>query len=423
LATLRDTGLIPRLLQLSELRGVMEQYAKTGPEAARLAEAELFGVENSFKVIKGQIETLLDSALMQKKQDEEAALRRFVESKPDLKAKLGGVWDAIDQAQQAARQISMPFTMVGRGRGFDSTYFHYARMLVRAADERSKPNGERLPEFADANTPELEQILFSTAPVYPDFEKVKLGLSLTKLREWMGADDAFVNQVLAKQSPDQLAAALIDGTKLGDPAVRKALWAGGKDAIAKSNDPFIKLALAIDPQARAIRQQYEKDVEAVEQKNSELIAQARFVQQGLDAYPDATFTLRMSYGEVKGWDEAGKKIAPFTTIGGAFERDTGADPFALPASWHKAKDKLNLAQPFNFVTTNDIIGGNSGSPMINRNGEIVGLIFDGNIHSLGGAFWYDGRINRTVAVHSGAIIETLGKIYGGDNLVREMTAH
>ncbi|MFD2273592.1 S46 family peptidase [Undibacterium arcticum] len=351
-------------------------------------------------------------------------MRRFVASRPDLKTRLGGAWDAIDRVQQAARQLSVPLTMVGRGRGFDSHYFQYARMLVRGADERSKPNGERLPEFTDANTPELEQTLFSTAPVYPDFEKkVTLGLSLTKMRESMGADDAFVKQVLGKQAPDQFAAALIDGTKLGDPAVRKALWTGGKDAIASSNDPFIKLALAIDPHARAIRKQFEQDVEAVEQKNSELIAQARFAQQGLDAYPDATFTLRMSYGEVKGWDDAGKKIAPFTTIGGAFERDTGAEPFALPASWHKAKDRLNLAQPFNFVTTNDIIGGNSGSPMINRNGEIVGLIFDGNIHSLGGAFWYDGRINRTVAVHSGAITEMLGKIYGGENLVREMTAH
>ncbi len=229
--------------------------------------------------------------------------------------------------------------------------------------------------------------------------------------------------MLGKQSPDQLSAALIDNTKLGDPAVRKALWQGGKEAILKSIDPFIKLELALDPAARAIRTRYEKEVESVQQKNSELIAQARFAQQGTSAYPDATFTLRLSYGEVKGWQEGDKKIPPFTTLGGAFERDTGADPFALPASWHVAKSKLNLSQRYNLATTNDIIGGNSGSPMINRNGEIVGLIFDGNIHSLGGAFWFDPRVNRSVAVHSGAILETLDKVYGGGDLVKEIRVH
>ena len=240
------------------------------------------------------------------------------------------------------------------------------------------------------------------------------------MRELLGADDPFVHQVLGRKSPDQIGAALIAGTKLGDPAVRKALWAGGREAIAKSDDPFIRLASDIDPVARAIRKRYEREVESVVQKNTELIAQARFAQQGTSAYPDATFTLRLSYGEVTGWSEGGRKVPPFTDFAGAFARDTGVDPFALPASWHAAKGKLDLAQRFNFVTDNDIIGGNSGSPVINRNGEIVGLIFDGNIHSLGGAFWFDGRRNRAVAVHSGAILESLTKVYGATDLAREI---
>jgi Peptidase S46 len=423
LSTMRDIGLIGRLLELAELRGVLEQYAKSSPEAARISEATFFRVENSYKAIYGELTALLDPTLLKKKQDEEAALRRFVASDPTLDTAISGAWDAIDKAQLAFRQIEKPYAMMERGGGFSSTYFKYARTLVRAAQERVRPNGERLPEFAESKIPELEQQLFSNAPIYPEFEKLKLGFSLTKMRERLGADDPFVKQVLGKRSPDQLSAALVGSTKLDDIAVRKALWAGGKDAIEKSDDPFIKLALAIDPAARSVRKRYEKDVESVEQKNSELIAQARFALQGTGAYPDATFTLRLSYGEVKGWDEAGHKVTPYTTIAGAFERDTGADPFALPASWHASKDTLNLSQRMNFVTTNDIIGGNSGSPMINRNGEIVGLIFDGNIHSLGGAFWFDSRYNRAVAVHSGAILETLRATYGATELTGEIMAN
>ena len=420
LDTLRDLGLIPNALRLAELRGMLQQYAKTGPEAARVSQGALFGVENSYKAIKGRLQTLLDPALLQQKQEEEAALRRFVAAQPALQAKIGGAWAAIEQAQQAYRRIEPRYDVVEKERGFYSKYFSYARTLVRGASERSKPDGERLPEFAASKLPEVEQELFSSAPVYPDFEQVKFSWSLTKMREQLGADDAFVQQVLGKRSPDQLAADLIGRTKLGDPAVRQALWSGGAAAIAKSDDPFIQLALAVDPAARIIRKRYEHEVDAVQQKNAELIAQGRFAQQGTGAYPDATFTLRLSYGDVKGWVEGDRAISPFTTFGGAFARDTGAEPFALPASWHKAKDRLDLSQRLNFVTSNDIIGGNSGSPMINRNGEIVGLIFDGNIHSLGGAFWFDARANRAVGVHSGAILESLAKIYGAPELAREI---
>ena len=258
--------------------------------------------------------------------------------------------------------------------------------------------------------------------MYADFESVKLAWSLTKLREWLGADDPIVRQVLGKESPESFAQRLIEGTKLGDPAVRKALWDGGADAVAKSDDPFIVLARSIDPQARAVRKRYEDEVESVEDKNSELIAAARFEKYGTSVYPDATFTERFSFGKVKGWDEKGTWIKPFTFIAGAFERATGFDPFKLPQSWLDAKAQVNLQQPFDLVTTNDIIGGNSGSPMINAKGEVVGLVFDGNIESLGGDYWFDERVNRTVAVHSGAILEALRKVYKADRIAQEIEA-
>jgi len=421
LETFRDVRLIGSLLRLAEERGILEQYGKLGPEAARIAENDLFGIENGYKALVGELKALLDPALVKHKQKEENELRAFVASQPALRSRVGGAWDAIEKAQQVYREIEAQYSAIEQARAFAGRHFGYARTLARGAEERAKPNADRLPEFNDSRLPELEQRLFSTAPIYPEYERMRLGWSLTKMRELLGADDPFVRLVLGRKSPEQLAAEWVAGTRLGDPAMRRALWNGDREAIAKSDDPFIKLALAVDPAARAIRKHYEREVESVVQKNTESIAQARFAQQGTSAYPDATFTLRLSYGEVVGWNERGKEIPPFTDFAGAFARDTGVDPFALPASWRAAKGKLNLAQRFNFVTNNDIIGGNSGSPMINRNGEIVGLIFDGNIHSLGGAFWFDGRKNRAVAVHSGAILESLNKVYGADDLVREIT--
>jgi hypothetical protein len=419
LETLRDVGLLRRLLRLAELRGLLTEYRKTGEEPARTAANDLFFVENSYKALYGELQALLDPELLKRKRAEESALRKYV-AHSKLNSHVGDAWDAIAKAQTTYRDIETEYYVKESRRGFYSKYFSYARTLVRGAEERAKPNTERLPEFADAKLSELEQNLFSTAPVYADFENLKLSWSLTKMREWLGADDPFVKQVLGKESPEQVAARLVGTTKLGDPAVRKALWSGGKEALAQANDPFIQLALAIDPAARAIRKRYENEVESVERKNGELIAQARFAQAGTGVYPDATFTLRLSYGEVKGWNERGSPVPSFTDFAGAFARHTGAEPFALPPSWLDAKAKLNLQQHLNFVTTNDIVGGNSGSPVINRKGEIVGLAFDGNIHSLGGAFWFDERVNRTVAVHSGAIVEALEKIYGATTIVQEI---
>ena len=212
------------------------------------------------------------------------------------------------------------------------------------------------------------------------------------------------------------------GTTLKDPAVRRRLWEGGKAAVAEAarTDPVLALALRVDAAGRAARKQYEDEVEAVEKKNAEVLAKARFATSGTSTYPDATFTLRLSYGRVKGWTEAGVPVAPITTLAGAFARHTGRDPFALPASWLAARSRLDLATPFDVVTDNDIIGGNSGSPLVNQRGELVGLVFDGNIRSLGGEYGFDAATNRTVAVQGAAILEALAKIYGADRIVREL---
>ncbi|GGP27663.1 dipeptidyl-peptidase [Silvimonas amylolytica] len=421
LETQRDISLQHLLLNMAQLRGMLTQYSAESPEKARIAATDLFYVENTYKGRLGQLQALQDPALIAQKQQQEQALRAFVAKDPALSARVSGAWDAIAKAQTVYRDIEPDYQTKEIGIGFNSQYFKIARMLVRGADERARPDEQRLAEFTEAALPQLEQRLFSTAPLYPDFERVKLTASLTKLREILGTDDPFVKQVLGKQSPEEVARQWVAGTRLGDVAQRQSLWQGGKTAIAASTDPFIMLARRVDPAARAVRMKYEDDVEAVEQKNAELIAQARFAQLGDKTYPDATFTMRLSYGEVRGWSERGHEVPPFTHFAGLYDRATGAEPFALPPTWIAAQSRLNPQQRMDFVTTNDIIGGNSGSPVINRQGQIVGLVFDSNIHALGGAFYYDPVSNRTVAVHSGAILQALQYVYGADHLVQELT--
>jgi len=293
---------------------------------------------------------------------------------------------------------------------------------VRGAAERQKPNPERLREFSDAGLPQLTQGLFSPAPIYPEFETFMLTHLLTRMREKLGTDDAFVKKVLGQKSPAELAAELVKGTKLADVAERKKLWDGGQagvDAAAKS-DALIAFLQLIDADGRAVRKIYEDTIQPVLVKNQELIAQAHFAVEGTGTYPDATFTPRLSYGSVQGYEENGKQVTPITTMGGAFERATGREPYALPKTWLDAKGKLDLTTPFDMATSNDIIGGNSGSPVINAKGEVVGLVFDGNIQSLGGDYGFDPAVNRTVAVHSAALVEALAKIYGAQRIIDEL---
>ncbi len=416
----RDYGVLSWLIHMSELRGMINQYASSSEDAARYAQADIMGIENGIKVMRNQAATLSDPRVMSLKQRQEKELRDFVAADPERQAKWGSAWDEIAQAQLRYRDILPGFAMLESGRGFYSQYFSQARRLVRGTVERDKPNGERLPEFSDSSLPRVLQALESDAPIHPDYEKVKLSWSLAKLRENLGTDHPLVVRVLGRDSPEAVAARLVDGTALGDPTVRKDLWEGGAEAVAASDDPFIVLARQVDPAARAVRQRMEDEIDAVDTRNAQRIAEARFARYGTSIYPDATFSLRLSYGAVKGWNEQGRDIEPFTVVAGVFDRATGHEPYILPERWLAARDRLDADARFNFVSTNDIIGGNSGSPVINRDAEVVGLVFDGNIHALGGAYWYDAELNRAVSVHPAVMLESLEKVYDAGHLAREL---
>ncbi|GAC1600916.1 MAG: S46 family peptidase [Myxococcales bacterium] len=416
----RDVALPERLFQLAEYRGALSMFPRRGPEQYRIAEAELFGVENGFKALKGRFEALVDEKLVKEKAAREAALRRTVEANAELKASAGGAWAEIERVENEFKLRRKDYAQIEGGAAFGSKLFRFARLLARAADELPKANETRLKEFRESALPQLRQALFSKAPIYDELEIFRLSYTLTKMRETLGADHPFVRKVLGKKSPDELAQELIAGTKLKDAALRQQLFEKGKQAVDASQDPLVRLARAIDPEARALRKWHDEVIEPRETRATEAIAKARFQVEGKSNYPDATFTLRLSYGAVKGYDENGRRVNPITTFAGAFDRATGRDPFKLPDSWLNAKARLGMGTPFNVATTNDIIGGNSGSPVFNKNLEVVGLIFDGNIQSLGGDYGFDETVNRAVAVESVALTEALDKIYGATRLVQEL---
>ncbi|HSN16719.1 MAG TPA: S46 family peptidase [Gammaproteobacteria bacterium] len=420
---LRDDDLTPALIYYSELRGLLEQYSHEGPDQRRLGYANLGEVDNLIKSHQGQLEALQDQAELQRKAAEEQALRDWVESDPARKAEYGDPWSVIAAAEQRQHALITRYRMLEQAWGFESRLFDYARLLVRGAAERDKPNARRLPEFRDANLPQVEQLLFSDAPVSSDYEELMLGWSLTKLREALGADDPLVRKVLGRDSPGQFARRAVEGTQLDSAVTRQRMW-NDPDFMDLSNDPLIVLAAKVDQASRDIRKQYEQQVLAVIRAQGEVIARARFARDGTDIYPDATFTLRLSYGQVQGWQEEDQKIPAFTDLAGLYARATGSAPFALPPRWLAAEPQLPPGTHLDFVTTNDIVGGSSGSPVINRDGKLVGLVFDGNIHSLGGDFWYDATENRAVAVDDQALLVALRKVYGMNALADELvTGH
>ncbi|MCY1076130.1 S46 family peptidase [Archangium lansingense] len=416
----RDYALPERLFQLAQLRGLLDEFQQRGPEFTRISNSLKFGVENAYKAMVGRREALVDRDFFAKKLDEEQKLRDWVKADPERQKRYGQAWDNIARATDTLRTMRIRLRLLEQGAGTGSDLFGYARMLARSADERSKPNELRLEEFAEARKPELEQQLFSPAPVYPKLEEALLTFYLTKLREQLGPDEPVVKQVLGKQSPQALARKLLSGTRLASPQVRRQLYQGGPEALRASKDPMLELIRTLDGEARAIRKRYEEEVESVIDKNGELIARARFEAYGTSIYPDATFTLRLSFGQVKGYPDEGKTVEPFTRLAGLYERATGEDPFRLPPSWLQAKPRLDLQTPFNFVSSNDIIGGNSGSPIFNKDAEIVGIVFDGNIQSLGGEYGFDESVNRTVSVHSQGILEGLRKVYNARRLLEEL---
>ena len=421
LETQRDLVLPVGQLQRSELRGRLIEFSARDAESKRIATDPLFNVENSFKVYYGRQFALNDRAFMDAKRAAEADLRAKVAADPRLAADIGDPWGEIAQAQTAYGDRYLRYRQLEQAAGSLSETFMYARELVRAGLERAKPSAERLPEYGDAGLTLMAKEILDAQPVDPTLEQLYLAFWLSKTREYLTTDDAAVKLLLGKESPEGLAARLVAGTKLADPAERKRLWDGGLAAIQASDDPMIQLALRLDPAAREVRTAWETQVSGPTDRAAERIARARFAAYRDAVYPDATFTLRLSYGKVAGWTHRGVTVPPFTTFAGLYERATGAEPYKLAPRWEAAKDRLNPDTVFDFVTTNDIIGGNSGSPVINAKAEILGAAFDGNIHSLGGNYGYDGAINRTVVVATSAATEALEKVYGRTALVKELT--
>lgn len=416
----RDVILPAAIFRNSELRGILTEFSARGPEQARIAGGALFGLENSLKAQKGKFAALLDPAIMAQRASSERELRDRVAADPQLRAEYGDSWDQIGITLDRFRAMRDRYVFTENDQSFRSKLFGHALALVRHAAEKTKPDDKRLREYTDAKFPELRQSITSTAPIYPELEKLMLTFWLTKMRETLGPDDALVRKVLGKKSPSALAKELVDGSTLADVNARNRLLDADEAAIAASTDSMLAFAHALDPDFRAARKDYEDNVEAPLSKFAGQIAKARFKLDGASGYPDATFTLRISFGSVKGYRVGARDIDAVTTISGAFGRATGSDPFRLPDRWIAAQSTLDPRQPFNFATTNDIIGGNSGSPVVNKAREVVGLIFDGNIQSLGGDFGYDPAVNRAVAVNVGVLREALSKIYRADRLLKEL---
>lgn len=399
---------------------VLEAFSQTSPEHAREAASQIFFLQNAVKAINGMLEGLENPRIITTKRAEEEKFRSAINDDPKLKAQCGRAWDDIAGAEQKfIPRIKQRFY-----RDTDSQLSSLAAQIVDYVAEIKKPDGERLPGFHESQLESLRLRLFSPAPIYDDMEIANLAGALHRDLSELGPNDPFLKIVLDGKTPEQTAGDLVRGSRLKDPQARKALVEGGMPAVAASTDSMIVLARKLDPLRREFIKWMQDNLESVEQRAGEELGQARFARYGRNVYPDATFTLRLSYGQVKSYPMNGTIAPPATTFYGLYDRATSFDnrpPFDLPQRYRDRMKDLDLATQFDFVTTNDVVGGNSGSPVVNQAGEIVGLIFDGNIESLVGDYVYDVETNRSVAVHTAAMTEALRKLYGADKLLEELT--
>jgi V8-like Glu-specific endopeptidase len=410
LAMQRELVMPMRVATYSEMRGRLINAMESSPAKNREGHQALEGLENSLKVYIG----------LKKALDDPAFTGKIAAAEADLKAKsgnrFGNPWADIATATQANRNLYFArYFALPRG-----DLFNYAISLVRAADERAKPDSERLPAYTESALPLLQKRVLDPEPIYAWLDQLYLEWSLSKAREYLGADDPKTKLLLGKESPEGLAARLVAGTKLANAAYRKRLWDGGKAAVDASTDPMIVYARKLDANDRELQQKYDTLVDAPTTAAQAKLADARFAAYGNTLYPDATFTLRISYGRVQGWNERGKPVPTRTLVGGTYERATGAEPFDLAPAFVRNRAKINMNTTYDFVTTNDIIGGNSGSPVIDREGKVIGAAFDGNIHSIGGNYGYDPVLNRTVVVSTAAVQEALEHIYPAPGLLAEL---
>jgi hypothetical protein len=421
LEDLRDHTVPFRLETLKRREVLLEAWSARGRENARRVKEMLFGVKNSRKAFDGRLAGLLDPDLMGAKIKAEADFEARLAARPDLAGALAA-YDKIAGAVKTLSAQSVRYNFFEGGLAFSSDCFHFARTLLRAGDERPKPNGERLREFSDSGRLSLELALFSAKPVYTDVETLTLADSLTCMANRLGTDDPLVRQILRGETPRLRAGELLAGTRVRDLAFRRKLYEGGAAAIQAARDPMIELARLVDPEARALRKVAEAQNEVKNQAHA-AIARTRISLDGMSGYPDATFTLRLSVGVVKGYEEDRRYVAPFTSLAGLYARSAemdGRPPFDLSPLWVKRKTRLNMGTPLDFVSTDDIIGGNSGSPVVNRAGDFVGIIFDGNLQSLPLDYAYEEKQARAVSVDSAAILEALRHLYRAGPLAREL---
>ncbi len=421
LMEMRDVELPHAILRDSELRGRLIEFGRARGANRQIAQMALLTLENVLKQRRRQLDALHEAEPLNRLRREEGEARARYAALPHAAAE-PDPWEQNARAQDSRRRLFLPYSYIEGGGGFDSQLFSYARTLVRAAEERSKPNEERLREYTDAALSRIEQTLHADIPIYSNLEVVTLSFGLTRMREFLGPDYPLVHQLLVRDSPDTLAARVIAKTRLGNPAIRMQLWQGGAAAVAASKDPMIELARSVDPTARALRKRLEDEVEAPVRMAAVQITRARFAAAGSTQSPDANFTLRLSTGTVQGWREAEMPVEPFTQLRGLFARANGYEPFELPKRWLDAGAKLDLDTPLNLSTSNDIVGGDSGSPLLDARANIVGVVFDGNIHSIAGSYWYDASDNRAVAVDSAAVLEALRVVYGARALLSELGA-
>lgn len=423
LRNLRDQGLPMSLSSLKRLEVLIGNWSGRNEENARRARKFFFSVQNSRKALDGRLAGLLDPELLGAKARAEGEFRAQLAGKPEFADALSA-YDKIADATKTLAAQAVRQSLLEGGAAFNCESFRIARTLLRAGDEQPKPNGERLREFSDSGKVSLELALFSEKPIYSDLEILTLSDSLTFLVTQLGGDNPLVQRILAWKSPHERAVQLISSTKVRDVALRKQLYHGGASAVVAAGDPMIELARLVDGEARALRKVAEEQDEAKQQAHA-AIARARNTLLGTTSYPDATFTLRLAFGTVKGCEEDGKPVPAFTTFGGLYARAKemkNIPPFDLPPVWAKRKSHLDLKTPYNFVSTVDIIGGNSGSPVVNRAGEFVGIIFDGNLQSLPWDYAFGEKQGRATSVDSASIFEALNKVYDAKGIAAELVS-
>ncbi len=415
----RDVSFPVTLERLRGMRKAIDAFMATSPENKRAGTELLNSALNSLKAYEGFDGGLRDASLMARKREDESRLRKAVADDPAKAQRYGNTWDDIRAAYERYRAMMAPFAVLERSLS-GGDLMAIARDVVRYSAEKTKSNEQRLREYSETALPEVEQRMYSDAPLSMGLEIAMLENYFAWATKTLGADHPALKQALAGRSARAAAEAIMNGTKLGDIAERKRL-ASNWEAVQASKDPLVQLLLTVDGPAREVRKRYEDQVEASLRGAATRIAQIRFAMYGDREYPDATFTLRLSYGQTLGYRNAKGVAVPWSTvIGGIYPKVTGEDPFALPANWLTAKPRLNLRTPFNFVSTHDTHGGNSGSPTLNTRGEIVGILFDGNIEGLPNRFVFTDTMARSVHVASQGILESLRKVYKADSLVKEL---